>query len=137
MLIEKERSTKDLVRTMFEINKRIQKEEHKEIVYTAVELILNKKIGTEITNKIMEKIIGKGSDNMLAAEQMVLEENEMLRNEGINEGKRIGKLIGIDEGIIQVAKEMLKNGMQDEEVIKYTHLSKDKLEKLKSQIFKN
>ena len=29
---------------------------------------------------------------MLAVEQMVLEENEMLRNEG--------KLIGIDEGII-------------------------------------
>ena len=39
---------------------------------------------------------------MLAVEQMVLEENEMLRN----------------EGIIQVAKEMLKNGMQDEEIIK-------------------
>lgn len=45
---------------------------------------------------------------MLAAEQMALEENEMLRN-----------------------------GVQYEEVIKYTHLSKDKLEKLKSQISKN
>ena len=66
---------------------------------------------------------------MLAVEQMVLEENEMLRNEG--------KRIGIDEGIIQVAKEMLKNGMQDEEIIRYTHLSKDKVKKLKSQIFKN
>ena len=63
---------------------------------------------------------------MLAAEQMVLEENEMLRNEG--------KSIGISEGIIRVAKEMLKNGMKTEEVIKYTHLSKEKIEKLREQM---
>ena len=82
MLIEKERSTKDLVKTIFEINERIQNEKNKEIVYTAMYLGLEKKFGTKITNKIMEKIIGKGSGNMLAVEQMVLEENEMLRNEG-------------------------------------------------------
>ena len=42
---------------------------------------------------------------MLAAEQMVLEENEML-----------------------------KNGMKTEEVIKYTHLNKEKIEKLRDQM---
>ena len=126
MLIEKERSTKDLVRTMFEINKRIQKEEYKEIVYTAVELILNKKIGTEITNKIMEKIIGKGSDNMLAAEQMVLEENEMLRNEG--------KRIGIDEGKNIMCVNMLKMGYSIETVSKVSGLPVKKIEELKKSI---
>ncbi len=55
---------------------------------------------------------------MLAVEQMVLEENEMLRN----------------EGKISVAKEMIKNGMKDEEIIKYTHLSKEKIEKLKAEM---
>ena len=129
MLIEKERSTKDLVKTIFEINERIQNEKNKEIVYTAMYLGLEKKFGTKITNKIMEKIIGKESGNMLAVEQMVLEENEMLRNEG--------RRIGIDEGIIKVAKEMIKNGVENEYIMKYTHLNKEKIEKLRRQMRKN
>ena len=152
MLIEKERNTKDLVRTMFEIKEKIQNDKNKEIVYTTMELALNKKFGTKVARKIMEKIIGKESGDMLAVEEMVLKENKMLRDEGrkigisegkkigISEGKKIGisegKLIGIDEGIIRVAKEMLKNGVDDEYVEKYTHLSKEKIEKLKKEIHK-
>ena len=125
MLIEKERNTKDLVHTMFEIKEKIQKDKNKEIVYDAMYLGLEKKFGTEITNKIMEKIIEKGSDNVLSVEKMVLEENKMLRDEG--------RKIGISEGIIRVAKEMLRNGVDDEYVEKYTHLSKEKIEKLKTE----
>ncbi len=144
MLIEKERNTKDLVRTMFEIKEKIQNDKNKEVVYTTMELALNKKFGTKVARKIMEKIIGKESGDMLAVEEMVLKENKMLRDEGrkigISEGKKIGisegKLIGIDEGIIRVAKEMLKNGVDDEYVEKYTHLSKEKIEKLKKEIHK-
>ena len=152
LLIEKERNTKDLVRTMFEIKEKIQNDKNKEVVYTTMELALNKKFGTKVARKIMEKIIGKESGDMLAVEEMVLKENKMLRDEGgkigisegkkigISEGKKIGisegKLIGIDEGIIRVAKEMLKNGVDDEYVEKYTHLSKEKIEKLKKEIHK-
>ena len=152
MLIEKERNTKDLVRTMFEIKEKIQNDKNKEVVYTTMELALNKKFGTKVARKIMEKIIGKESGDMLAVEEMVLKENKMLRDEGrkigisegkkigISEGKKIGisegKLIGIDEGIIRVAKEMLKNGVDDKYVEKYTHLSKEKIEKLKAEILK-
>ena len=122
MLIEKERSTKDLVKTMFEINEKIQNDKNKEIVYTAMELILNKKIGTEMTNKIMEKIIGKGSDNMLAAEQMVLEENEMLINEGKRIGINEGKRIGINEGKRISVINMLKKGYPIETISQITEL---------------
>ena len=122
MLIEKERSTKGLVKTIFEINERIQNEEHKEIVYTAMHLGLEKKFGTKIANKIMEKIIGKGSDNMLAVEQMVLEENEMLRNEGINEGKNI------------MCVNMLKMGYSIETVSKISGLSVEEIKELKKNI---
>ena len=85
---------------------------------------------------------------MLAVEEMVLNENKMLRDEGrkigISEGRKIGisegKKIGISEGKIiginRVAKEMLKNGVDDEYVEKYTHLSKEKIEKLKKEIHK-
>ena len=136
MLIEKERNTKDLVRTMFEIKEKIEEEKNKEIVYTTMELALNKKFGTKVARKIMEKIIGKESGDMLAVEEMVLKENKMLRDEGRKIGISEGKLIGIDEGIIRVAKEMLKNGVDDEYVEKYTHLSKEKIEKLKKEIHK-
>ena len=127
-----------------EIKEKIQNDKNKEIVYTTMELALNKKFGTKVARKIMEKIIGKESGDMLAVEEMVLKENKMLRDEGrkigISEGKKIGisegKLIGIDEGIIRVAKEMLKNGVDDEYVEKYTHLSKEKIEKLKAEILK-
>ena len=74
---------------------------------------------------------------MLAAEQMVLEENEMLRNEGRRIGINEGKCIGVDEGIIKVAKEMIKNGVENEYIMKYTHLNKEKIEKLRSQMSKN
>ena len=136
LLIEKERNTKDLVRTMFEIKEKIQNDKNKEVVYTTMELALNKKFGTKVARKIMEKIIGKESGDMLAVEEMVLKENKMLRDEGRKIGISEGKLIGIDEGIIRVAKEMLKNGVDDEYVEKYTHLSKEKIEKLKKEIHK-
>ena len=77
---------------------------------------------------------------MLAVEEMVLKENKMLRDEGrkigISEGKKIGISEGKIIGINRVAKEMLKNGVDDEYVEKYTHLSKEKIEKLKKEIHK-
>ena len=35
---------------------------------------------------------------------------------------------------MQVAKEMIKNKMKDEDILKVTHISKKELEKLKLQI---
>ena len=46
---------------------------------------------------------------MLAVEEMVLNENKMLRDEGRKIGISEGKIIGIN----RVAKEMLKNGVDD------------------------
>ncbi len=65
MLIEKEERIKDLVCTIFDIDKRIQNDKNKEIVYTAIKLGLEKKFGSKITNKIMEKIVRKESGNVL------------------------------------------------------------------------
>ena len=75
---------------------------------------------------------------MLAAEQMVLEENEMLINEGkrigINEGKRIGinegKRIGINEGKRISVINMLKKGYQIETISQITELSEKKIKEI-------
>ncbi len=45
-----------------------------------------------------------------------LKEADEARGEGISIGK--------GQGIIQVVKEMLKDKMSDEDIIKYTHISK-------------
>ena len=142
MLIEKERNTKDLVRTMFEIKEKIQNDKNKEVVYTTMELALNKKFGTKVARKIMEKIIGKESGDMLAVEEMVLKENKMLRDEGrkigISEGKRIGisegKRIGVSEGKSIMCINMLKMGYSIETISKISGMSVKKLERLKKNI---
>ena len=59
---------------------------------------------------------------MLAAEQMVLEENEML----INEGKRIG----INEGKRISVINMLKKGYQIETISQITELSEKKIKEI-------
>ena len=77
MLLEKERNTEELLKTIFEINEKIKEEKTKEI---------------------MKKIIEEGSNYMLAAEEMIIKENEMIRNEGISIGKALGRKKGISIG---------------------------------------
>ena len=134
MLIEKERNTKDLVRTMFEIKEKIQNDKNKEVVYTTMELALNKKFCTKVARKIMEKIIGKESGDMLAVEEMVLKENKMLRDEGRKIGISEGKRIGVSEGKSIMCINMLKMGYSIETISKISGMSVKKLERLKKNI---
>ena len=122
MPIEKERNTKELVKTMLEINKRVKEGKDKKIVYDMMSLALDRKFKHKKAEEIMKKIIKEGSDYMLAVEKMILEENEMLRNEGINEGKYI------------MCVNMLKMGYSIEIVSKVSGLSIKELEKLKKNI---
>ena len=63
-----------------------------------------------------------------------LKETDNAIAQGRREGKAEGINIGKAEGIIQIVKEMLKNKMNDDDIIKYTHISKKELEKLKLQM---
>ena len=98
LLLEKVRNTESLIKTVFEINKKIAKEtdNEKTIVHDAMKIILIRKLGEKGTDLLMEKIVKEGSDYMLAAEEMVIEENRRIRAEG--------KLAGR----IEDAKNMLK-----------------------------
>ena len=79
---------------------------------------------------------------MLAVEEMVLNENKMLRDEGrkigISEGKRIGisegKRIGVSEGKSIMCINMLKMGYSIETISKISGMSVKKLERLKKNI---
>ena len=67
---------------------------------------------------------------MLAAEQMVLEENEMLINEGKRIGINEGKRIGINEGKRISVINMLKKGYQIETISQITELSEKKIKEI-------
>ncbi len=149
--MEKEKETKDIVKTVLEIRERIKNKAKKEIIYKAMELALERKLGSKQAEEIMEKIIKEGSDYMLAIEQMVIDENRRIRaegrnegiiegrnkgiiegrNKGIIEGRNKGIIEGRAEGILQIIKEMLKNGMKEKEIMKYTKISKEEIEKIK------
>ena len=67
---------------------------------------------------------------MLAAEQMVLEENEMLINEGKRIGINEGKRIGINEGKRISVINMLKKGYPIETISQITELSEKKIKEI-------
>jgi len=76
----------------------------------------------------MKKIIEEGSDYMLAAEEMIIEENEMIRNEGRilgrTEGISIGEARGREKGISigqnNIIKILFKNKMTPKEISEKT-----------------
>ena len=136
MLLEKERNTEELLKTIFEINEKIieEKTKEKEVIYSAMEVLLEKKIGKEKTEEIMKKIIEEGSDYMLAAEEMIIKENEMIRNEGISIGKALGRKKGISIGETRgknnIIKMLFKNKMPAKEISEKTGIALDEILKI-------
>ena len=124
MLLEKERNTEELVKTIFEISEKMKEEKtkEKEVVYSAMEVLLGKKIGKEKAEEIMKKIIEKGSDYMLAAEEMIIKENEMIRTQGRAEGISIGEARGRKFGE-NIIKTLFKNKMQPKEISEKTGIA--------------
>ena len=132
MLLEKERNTEELLKTIFEINEKIieEKTKEKEIIYSAMEVLLEKKIGKEKTEEIMKKIIEEGSDYMLAAEEMIIKENEMIRNEGRAEGISIGEARGRKVGENNIIKVLFKNKMKPKEISEKTGIALSEILKI-------
>ena len=104
-----------------------EKTKEKEVIYSAMEVLLGKKIGKEKAEEIMKKIIEEGSDYMLAAEEMIIKENEMIRTQGRAEGISIGEARGRKKGISigqnNIIKILFKNKMQPKEISEKTGIA--------------
>ena len=72
----------------------------------------------------MEKIVKEGSDYMLAAEQMVIDENRRIRAEGRAQGRAEGRL----SGRIEDAKNMLKEKIDINIIEKVTGLKREQFQ---------
>ena len=125
MLFEKLERKEEIEETLKEIIRRGASESEKRYL----ELILEysndivKKLDRDTIRKYKEKI--EGGDNMTNFERLYIE----LLDDKYDKGRKIGEA----NGIIQVAKEMVKNKMKDSDILKVTHISKEELEKLKVQ----
>ena len=53
---------------------------------------------------------------------------------GIERGEKRGRIEGNREGIIYVAKEMLKEKMSTEKIMKITKLKEEEIEKIKAEL---
>ncbi|MBP3707038.1 MAG: Rpn family recombination-promoting nuclease/putative transposase [Clostridia bacterium] len=69
-------------------------------------------------------------ETMAHAEEMARREEAV--KEGMEEGMKKGMKEGMKEGMTKIAKNMLKDGVKIEDIIKYTGLTNEELEKLRS-----
>ena len=79
----------------------------------------------ELKNYMEKRNKGKDGEKMPAFEEYIIDLVKTREEEGMSRGKT--------QGIMQVAKEMVKNKMKDEDILKVTHISKKELENLKLQ----
>ena len=89
-----------------------------------MKIILIRKLGEKETDLLMEKIVKEGSDYMLAAEQMVIDENRRIRAEGRAQGRAEGRL----SGRIEDAKNMLKEKIDINIIEKVTGLKREQFQ---------
>lgn len=84
-----------------------------------ITLTLNKKIGERKIDELIQKL--KGDDkNMMAVEEMIIEENRMLREQGKIEGKREGKR----ETKLEIAKRLKEKNVDLSIIMYVTNLSR-------------
>lgn len=77
---------------------------------------------------MIEKINGKEEKGMSPLTKMLVD----MKCDASKEGETKGKI----EAMISAAKKMLKGGEEDEKIIQYTGISRQKIEELKKEIQK-
>ena len=64
-------------------------------------------------------------------EKLFMELLEDKERKGKIEGEKRGEKLGIAKAITQIAKEMIRDNMNDEQIVKITKIDRKELEKLK------
>ena len=133
MILEKERNTESLIETVYEINRKT-KEKDKQVLYDAMYLLIEEKFGTKVAEEIIRKFIREGSDDMLAMQQMVREENRRLIRQGERQGRILGEKQGKIIAVEQIAKKMLKIGTEDSVIKNVTGITEKQLKEIKEKL---
>ena len=88
----------------------------------------------DVADEYLEKLEKKGeSDSMLMFEKLFVEYVKDKEAKAIERGLKKGMTQGLKQAIKQIAREMLINDMEDEEIMRMTKISKEELEELKNE----
>ena len=102
---------------------------------------IQNKCGDKVIKEVCEKVFELNADGTRRRLISVEEEQEMLikkklwnaNNEGMEKGIKKGLKEGKKEGQEEIAYKMLKDNMSFEDILKYTSLTKEEIEKLASK----
>ena len=110
--------------------------------YTELYKLANEIMSKEDASRFMEEMEKLNNDDFVLSQweqrqlDQMVRDNELkyAREDAIKEGRKEGRKEGKKEGIKQnrtdIAKEMIKDNLDIETIIKYTHMAKEEIEKL-------
>lgn len=130
-LFEKINTKQELEEIINEIaNKELTAEENR---YISLMLKYSNKIRKITPNGAEEylKKLEKGGNKDMKFEKLFMELLEDKERKGKIEGEKRGEKLGIAKAITQIAKEMIRDNMNDEQIVKITKIDRKELEKLK------
>ena len=126
LLLEKAKSTEDLIKKIEDLVPKIQKHDKKDFKRIVI-LMLTGKLPKEVIRIIIENIEG-GKKDMLAVYDMMRRETKMY----INRGRKEGRIEGRKENQIEIAKKMLNDKMKIEDIKKFTGLTEKEIKNIKN-----
>ena len=129
-LIEKAKGIKEFEKRVKEVSKSLTNEEEKEKMQEIIEGPIRKKLGEEKIREIIKEMRGD-EEEMLGAVEMVIREYENARENGLRDGIKEGRKEGRKEGIRQMVINMLKSGINEEQVRKISGITEKELKKFK------
>lgn len=132
MLLEKSKTTKELIENTQEILEKVQEIEEDKLnnMVKIMALLLGKKVGEEDAKRILGKMIKKGEDDMLDVIERIeaREKRELQKRE--DKGRKEGIIEGKIEGKIEIAKKLIKEGLDMNFIYRVTGLKKEEIEKI-------
>lgn len=115
-VIERKKNTEEIIKVIEKMSKYIQEKEERKEFAKEVKYLLGDRLTKEESKKIEEILIGKkGDEGMLHAQMVLRRDAERIRKEGKK------------EGIISIAKKMLKENFDMDLISKLTGLKKEQI----------
>ena len=139
-LLEKSKSKEDLKENFIkiiqklkkeELEKKIAKEDKEEFEENIIKILLPKIGQEEIKEQIEKSREGVEGKMELAVTRMIAKENRAIRTKSKMEGRREGKIEGMTQKSMEIAKKLFEIHMTVEEVKQITGLTEKEVAKLK------
>ena len=125
LLIEKSKNTEETVETLEKVIERT-KEEDKDVLIRIIKIVFKEKLGDDEVERLVNKIEEGREKEVLAVVDMIRRENQMY----IDMGRKEGKIEGIKEKSIEIAKKLLSKNTSKKEISEITGLDETEIDRI-------